>query len=302
MNISEDDDSSRCFPWPAGKSCAVVVTVLFDDGLDAIARAPDLEARSKSFSVWEYGARRGVDRFLGLFDELALRTSWFVPGVVAQKHAGLMRQVAHGHEVACRGVAFEDFGQLSAQEQAKILLRSRAIIEDITSRQADGFRLPQGRWPRHFDRCLVDAGFKWSASLNGDDLPYLHRSSLVEIPVHVELEDRPYFQFNFTPPFPKGLGRIASYDGVLHNWITEFDAYRRHGLCYVLQIRPEMLGTPGRIFILEDLLRHVRCHDDVWLTTAGELAAWVVGQASLPSPEHPLEVFEVYWKEGASDE
>ena len=302
MTVFKNVDASERFSWPAGKSCAVVVSVLFDDGLDAIARAPDLRNRSKSFSVWEYGARRGVDRLLELFDELALRTSWFVPGLVAQKHADLVRRISSSHEIACRGLAFEDFGVLPAEDRREILLRSRAIIEDIAGRPADGFRLPQGRWPRHFDQCLVEAGFKWSASLNGDDLPYLHRSSLVEIPVHIELEDRPYFQFNFTPPFPKGLGRIASYDGVLHNWITEFDAYRRYGLCYVLQVRPEMLGTPGRIFILQDLLHHILDHDDVWLTTGGDLAAWAAQRVSPAPADHPLEVFEAYRREEACDE
>ena len=145
---------------------------------------------------------------------------------------------------------------------------------------------------------LKEAGFLWSASLNGDDVPYMHPSSLVEIPVHLELEDRPYFQFNFTPAFPKGQSRIASYDSVLSNWIAEFDAYRKFGACFVLQLRPEMTGTPGRIFLVEELIKHIQSFDDVWIATAAEISAWhLANNAHAPSPDHPLNVFDAYQRE-----
>ncbi len=290
------------FPWPQGKRCAVAVTVLFDDGMDAVARAPDLAGRAKSFSVWEYGAARGVERLGSLFTDLGVKTTWFVPGAVAQKHRDLVAEVARaGHEIAARGVDFEDFSALDAAAQKETLLRSTDILAEIAGRHPTDFRLPRGWWPRRFDRTLKEAGFDWSASLNGDDAPYLHPSSLVEIPVHVELEDRPYFQFNFTPPFPKGLGRIASYEGVLHNWTAELDAYRHYGRCYVLQVRPEMTGTPGRIFILEKLLRHILTHDDVWLATGGEITTWAAQHAGPLETGHPLEIFEHYRKEQGLD-
>lgn len=218
------------------------------------------------------------------------------------KHRDAVTEVARaGHEIAARGVAFEDFSTLNTDAQKNVLLRSADILAEITGRRPNGFRLPRGLWPRHFDQILKETGFYWSASLNGDDAPYIHPSSLVEIPVHVELEDRPYFQFNFAPAFPKGLGRIASYEGVLHNWKVEFDAYRQYGRCYVLQVRPEMIATPGRIFILEQLLRHILAHDDVWLASGSEIAAWAMGQAGALEARHPLHIFEQYRKEQGRD-
>jgi len=270
------------FPWPHGKCCAVAVTVLFDDGLDAIARAPDLAKRAKSFSVWEYGAARGVDRLCTLFDDLGVKTTWFVPGEVAIKNCDAVATVAGaGHEIAARGVGFEDFSTLGRQAQKNVLLRSADILAEVAGQRPNGFRLPRGLWPRHFDQVLIEAGFDWSASLNGDDAPY--------------------FQFNFAPAFPKGLGRIASYEGVLHNWKVEFDAYRQYGRCYVLQVRPEMIATPGRIFILEQLLRHILAHDDVWLVSGSEIAAWATGQAGALEARHPLHIFEQYRKEQGRD-
>ena len=288
------------FAWPAGKSCAAMISVLFDDGMDAAAKAPDLLERSKSFSVWKYGAARGVERLCLAFAAADINTSWFVPGGVASDHADLVRAVASaGHTIESHGWGFERYDALPETEALALLKRSRETLGELSGRLPSGFRLPAGNWPHGFDAILQEAGYLWSASLNGDDLPYPHTSGLTEIPVHIELEDRPYFQFNFTPAFPKGQGRIPDYDGVLGNWIAEFDAYRKFGLCYVLQLRPEWTGTPGRIHILEALLRHIRGFDDVWIATGAEIAAWHAANA-VPTPaQHPINVYTAYRQEHA---
>jgi len=109
--------------------------------------------------------------------------------------------------------------------------------------------------------------------------------------VHHELEDHPYFFFNLDPAFPAGQSRIASYREVLGNWTTEFTAYHRFGLCYVLRLQPEVTGTPGRIGLVRELLAHIRDHDDVWIATAGEVAGWWASTAAANSADHPAEVF-----------
>lgn len=285
-------------PWSQGKKCAVSVSVLFDDGMDAATHEPDLLNRTKSFSVWKYGAARGVERLCRAFADQDVRASWFVPGSVAGTHSGLIEAVAGaGHDIESHGWAFERHDALSSAESLGFLKKSRDLLSQISGRDVTGFRLPIGNWPRHFDRLLKQAGYQWSSSLNGDDVPYLHPSALVEIPVHIELEDRPYFQFNFTPAFPRGQSRIPSYESVLANWKAEFDAYRQFGLCYVLQLHPEWTGTPGRIFVVEELLRHIRSFDDVWLTTGAEIAAWHSATGIHPPAQHPLNVYEIYAQE-----
>ena len=291
--------SGRKIAWPAGKRAAAIISVIFDDGMDAVAKAPDLLQRAKSHSVWLYGARRGVERLCRTFEDAHIRTSWFVPGQVVEDHRALIGAVAAaGHDLESHGWAFERHDALARAASLEFLRRSREVLEGATGRPPSGFRIPIGGWPDRFDVLLQEAGFRWSASLNGDDVPYQHPSSLLEIPVHIELEDRPYFQFNFTPAFPKGQGRIASYDAVLFNWMAEFDAYRKLGACFVLQLRPEMTGTPGRIGLVEAMIKHIRSCDDVWLATGAEVAAWhMTNNARALEPDHPLNVFAAYQRE-----
>jgi len=286
------------YNWPEGKKCAILIAVLFDDGLDAIAQAPDLVNRPKSFSVWEYGAKRGVERLLATLADFDCLSSWFIPGAVAEKHQALVEKIAaQGHEVAARGWHFESYDRLDEQETCFYLRRSRQIMKEISGQVPRGFCLPIGRWPIGFDKLLQRAGFDWSSCLNGDDRPYNHPSGLVEIPIHRELEDRPYFQFNFAPPFPKGLSRLPSYDAVLANWLAEFDAYRAHGLCFVLQLRPEMIATPGRIFILRQLLQHIKSFDDVWLATGSMIADGHRFEKEKKIEGRPLDIFATYRRE-----
>jgi peptidoglycan/xylan/chitin deacetylase (PgdA/CDA1 family) len=286
--------------WPEGKSSAACISVLFSDGLDALAAAPDLADRHKSFSVWKYGAARGVERLCRIFEDKKLSTSWFVPAMLTQTHASLLCDIhASGHDFASHGLTIERYDLFSPQIALDRIRQSKSQLEACLNQEITGFRLPLGNWPHGFDRALLEAGFQWSASLNGDDAPFLHASRLLEIPVHIELDDRPYFQFNFTPAFPKGQSRLPAYEAVLANWKAEFDAYHRYGGCFVLQIHPEWSGTPGRISIIEDMIDYIQSHEDVWFATASEIAAWCLQHLQPSPPQHPINVYKDYVKETA---
>lgn len=281
--------------WPYGKTSALVLEVLFDDGVDAVAIAPDLPSRSKSYSVWQYGAQRGVDRLRAVLQRTVVPSTWCVPGAVGRRFPDTIRALAaDGHEIAAHGWEHETYADLGVTAADALLQQTRSELSELSGTAVTGFRLPRGNWPRHFDRALQAAGYRYSTSLNGDDAPYRHASGLIEIPVHTELDDRLYFQFNFTPAFPAGHSRLPDYDGVLNNWLWELAAYRRYGGCCVLQVHPEWLGTPGRIHLLETFIAAAQMGDDVWITTAGMVADWWAQRDEALEPTHPLSVYAAY--------
>lgn len=290
------------YKWPEGKRCAVMLSVLFDDGRDALAQAPDLAYRSKSRSVWEYGSQRGVERLFTTIAESQLPSTWFIPGKTIQSQTAVIKEISMaGHEIAARGIDFEKYAEQTLAQRFANLQLNRALFEESLGIQPKGFRLPSGLWPLEFDQLLKESGFEWASSLNGDDCPYMHPSGLVQIPVHIELEDRPYFQFNFTPAFPKGHSRIAGYEAVLQNWKMEFDAYREYGLCFVLQLRPEITGTPGRICLVQEMLSYMSQFPDVWFATGSEIAEWHQAHHEVVEAEHPINVFTQYLSEANHD-
>jgi peptidoglycan/xylan/chitin deacetylase (PgdA/CDA1 family) len=283
--------------WPHGQRMALVVSVDFFDTHAILTQEPRMAGREKSLSVWQYGARRGVDRLLQVFDEYEVATSWFVPGRVALEHRALVQRIHQaGHEIGNASFACEDFDRLSLAQQCESLSAAQVALTDVTGEAPVGFRAPFGNWAPGFTPHLRAAGIEWSSSWRGDDRPYFHPSAaasdapLIEVPLHYELEDEPYFTFNLYPPVPVGQPRIASYREVLANWRQDFAGFHRFGLCLPLRIHPEILGSAGRIDLLRELLNTVRSHDDVWIATGREVAQWWRTQYRENEPGHPVDV------------
>lgn len=284
--------------WPGGKRMAFVITVDFFDTLGILTQEPRMAGREKSLSVWQYGATRGIDRLLGVLGEFKVRASWFVPGLVAREHRALVQHIhAAGHEIGNASHGCENFDTLTLSQQHESLTLAQSALADVTGQVPIGFRSPFGNWAPGFEQHLRAAGIRWSSSWRGDDLPYFHATQsakaepLIELPLHYELEDEPYFTFNLYPPVPVGQPRIASYREVLRNWQQDFDGFRRFGLCMPMRLHPEIIGTAGRIDLLREFLASVMAHDDVWLATGAEVAAWWATQHERNEPGHPADVF-----------
>ena len=110
-------DSSKL--WPAGKRCAVVLTVDYNDIHGILTQAPEVAGRDKTLSVWRYGTQRGVERLLGLFRELGVRSSWFVPGIVAEENPQHIASIlTDGHEISCAGYRHQDYDTLDLPAQS----------------------------------------------------------------------------------------------------------------------------------------------------------------------------------------
>lgn len=287
--------------WPNGARAAVVVTVDFNDVHGIISQEPSTEGREKTLSVWRYGAKRGVDRLLQALDEFGIRASWFVPGRVAEEHCELVQRIhASGHEIGSSGYRCENFDGMSLAEQRDAFAAGNAALTEALGDRPVGFRSVAGNWAPGFATVLRDAGILWSSSWRGDDLPYFHEpdgasdtamAPLVELPLHYELEDEPYFAFNLYPPVPPGQSRISSYREVAANWRQDFAGFRRFGLCFVLRLHPEMIGTAGRIEILRELFGEMRVHKDTWFATGAEVARWWTENNPGNEPGHPVEIF-----------
>lgn len=277
---------------------ALLVSVDFAGTSGILAQVPEMAGRDKSLSVWSYGAKRGVDRLLQLFDELGITTSWLVAGSVALEHTELVRRIhAAGHEIGNLGAAAEDFGRLTLAAQTASFQQAQKTLTDIIGRAPTGFRSAFGNWGPGFAGVLRQAGVRWSSSWRGDDRPYFHpaagapSSALVELPLHYELEDEPFFAFNLYPPVPPSQSRIAPYREVLANWQQDLAGFRRLGLLLPLRLHPEIIGTAGRIDLLREFLTTALGFGDVWVATGGELAAWWSENNQANEPDHPVDLF-----------
>ena len=295
--------------WPATYTSAVVVTVDYNDIHGILTQVPAIAGRDKSLSVWRYGSTRGVERMLAVFAEHDIRASWCIPGTVAEENPEVVKAIHQaGHEIASAGYTHENFSMLNRAQQRASVLKGCDVIAGITGRRPRGFRAPAGSYAPGLADDLRDAGLLWSSSWSGDDVPYLHpigvqssgasHAPLVELPLHVELEDEPYFAFNLAPAVPASQARIASYADVLVNWQRDFAGFQRFGLCYLMRLHPEILGTVGRSGLLHEWLGWLKQQEHVWFATAEEVARWWASQHTELPADHPASVFDLHRLQG----
>jgi peptidoglycan/xylan/chitin deacetylase (PgdA/CDA1 family) len=286
--------------WPNGYRCAVVLTVDYNDIHGILTQAPEVAGRDKTLSVWRYGTQRGVERLLGLFAELGVSSSWCIPGIVAEENPEHIRAIqAGGHEIACAGYRHQNYDNLDLAAQSAEIAKGCEALTALTGQRPTGFRIPAGNGAPGFIEALKDHGIRWSSSWRGDDLPFAHPTApeVIELPLHYELEDEPYFAFNLSPAVPPAQSRIASYSHTLGNLQMDFAGFHRFGLCYVLRLHPEIIATPGRMGLLRELLEGIQQHDDVWIATGAEVAQWWADSAVTVTEDHPAAVYERHYQD-----
>lgn len=260
------------YAWPAGKSCAVVLS------LDLDAEAPFLWInrgqkieRLGEIEQRRFGPRQGLARVVRLFDEYGIRGSFFVPGVVAETYPELLPfLVEAGHEVAHHGYFHERIEAIAPAQAEEYLVRAQDLFRSQTGLTGLGHRAPSWEMTPDFLRILKQHAVCYDSSLMGFDHPY-EVEGLIELPVQWMVDDALYFRYtNSTRDKTHPANPVA----VLESWIEEFEGMRECGGLFMVTIHDWISGRAQRIRMLRKLIEHMRNCPDVWWARADELAAW----------------------------
>lgn len=215
------------------------------------------EKRPKTLSMGDYGIKRGLDRVLRVLREHEVKATFFVPGVIAERHPEAVEKILKdAHEIAFHGYTHRPMQLLSVEELKEEFEKGTELLTRLTGARPTGFRAPEGEVTEEVFQTAKEYGYLYSSSLYDNDMPY-ERNGLIEIPMNWNLHDFPYFAFNYGPAFPSGQSRVSSYRRVEENYIEEMDAYLHYGLTYVAQFTPQSIGSPGKIQIMEHVMEHM---------------------------------------------
>jgi polysaccharide deacetylase family protein (PEP-CTERM system associated) len=110
-----------------------------------------------------------TERLLAIFDETAVKSTFFVLGWVAERFPGLVRQIADaGHEVASHGFAHRLVYDQTHAAFRDDVRRAKALLEEATGREVLGFRAPSySITPRSLWALdvLIEEGYRYDASI-----------------------------------------------------------------------------------------------------------------------------------------
>ncbi|AKS30536.1 polysaccharide deacetylase family protein [Mycolicibacterium goodii] len=269
--------------WPEGKVAAAAFTFDVDAESAILWGNEAVGARMSVMSHQAYGPLVGVPRILDLLERHQISSTFFVPGHTAHRYPEAVRAiVAAGHEVAHHGYLHEQPTALTLNEEIEALDRGLQALAEVAGVTPVGYRAPMWDLSWRTPGLLAERNFLYDSSLMDADVPYelaVEDTSLVEIPIQWALDD--WEQYCFLPDI-SGSGLIESPRKARELWQLEFDALRRAGGCWVLTNHPFLSGRASRAAELDDLMRYVTEHDDVWTTDLASIAEHVRAQGLAP--------------------
>ena len=257
--------------WKNGARCAVALSFDSDHETNELRDGGESIGR---LSWGQYGNRRGVPRILETLKAADVPATFFVPAVAALLHPDEQKRViAEGHEIGLHGWIHEVNTKVPPEKERELHLRAADTLEKITGVRAVGMRTPSWDFSDVTLEIERELGLLYDSSLMADDDPYELvengvPTGMVELPVEWIRDDAVYFNMNrftahrpYTPP-----------PAVLDIFKREFDRAYQEGGLFLLTMHPHVSGYRSRIFILEELIQHIKQHYDVWFGTHADIA------------------------------
>jgi peptidoglycan-N-acetylglucosamine deacetylase len=259
--------------WPGGARCAVALS------FDSDHETNELRDGGKSIgrmSWGQYGSRVGVPRIAALLRAHDVRASFYVPAVTALIYPDEQRElVADGHEIGIHGWIHELNSVLPKETERDLMLRAADTLEGITGIRPVGLRTPSWDFSSATLGIVKEMGLQYDSSLMADEDCYElllqgEPTGIVELPVEWVRDDAVYFMMNRF----QALRPYTAPSDVFDIFRREFDAAYAEGGIFQLTCHPHIIGYRSRIWILDELLRHVKSTGSVWCASHAEIAAW----------------------------
>ncbi|MFD2651218.1 polysaccharide deacetylase family protein [Brucella rhizosphaerae] len=273
MNRARAGRSLKPSVWPEGARCAVGLS--FDSDHDTF-ELRDGGRSISALSQGQFGPRQGIPRIRELLRRDNIPATFFVPAVSAIHYPEEQRAlIDEGHEIALHGWIHERNTLLDGDTERDLQHRSADALEKITGVRPVGIRTPSWDFSDNTLQITAEMGLIYDSSLMADVDCYElllngEPSGVTELPVEWIRDDAAYLVMDRWG----GLRpQIAPHD-ILQIFIREFDAAYEEGGIFQLTMHPDIIGHRSRIWILKELIGHIRQHKDIWFATHADIARY----------------------------
>ncbi|MBP8133934.1 MAG: allantoinase PuuE [Zoogloea sp.] len=280
--------------WPGGARIAVQFVLNYEEGgencvlhgdagseqfLSELFNPPSYPARHLSMeSVYEYGSRVGVWRFLREFERRGLPLTVFGVAMALERHPELTAAFTElGHEIACHGWRWLNYQNVDEAVEREHLQTGIAIIERLTGARPLGWYT--GRDSPNTRRLVADhGGFLYDSDYYGDDLPLWTEVTKSDgsttphlvVPYTLDTNDMRF-------ALPQGFSHGDAFFDYLRD---AFDVMYAEGderpAMLSVGMHCRLLGRPARFKALQRFLDHIEKHDRVWVCRRVDIARhWI---------------------------
>lgn len=224
--------------------------------------APDVQ----QYSYTDYGNRVGFWRVTEILDDLNLRATVSLNAAVLDHHPEIATAMIE------RNWAFMSHGiyntrplyGLDAAEQRAFLQTANECLVRHTGKPFRGMLGPQLSMTLETPDLMAEEGLVYHTDWIHDDQPVpikVRNGRMISVPYSYELNDVPM------GASPELFQKLCT-DGFDRLWREGADS----GRVMCIALHPYLVGQPHFAKALRNTLAYICGHDDVWLTTADEIA------------------------------
>lgn len=281
MNRARAGRAFRPDVWPDGARCAVALS--FDSDHDTF-ELRDGGRSISALSQGQFGARQGVPRIKALLARHGVPATFFVPAVTAIHYPDEQRGlVADGHEIGLHGWIHERNTLLDGDTERDLQFRAADTLETISGQRPVGIRTPSWDFSDNTLRISVEMGLLYDSSLMADVDCYEllldgTPCGVTELPVEWIRDDAAYLVMDRWG----GLRPQIAPSDILDIFRREFDAAHDEGGLFQLTLHPDIIGHRSRLWILDELIGHIRSRGGVWFATHEAVVRHVLAQDRNP--------------------
>ena len=228
---------------------------------------PDVQ----QYAYRDYGNRVGFWRLLKLFDKHQIRCTVSLNEAVLEHYPEIRdAMVARNWDYMSHGIYNTDYTwDLTEDEERDYIRDCIETLAKYTGKRLNGFFGPHGSITERTPDLLAEAGLTYHVDWFHDDQPFplkVKRGKLVSVPYSIEINDSLFM-------------RVAQdADGFAQAIRAQFDRLyiegAESGRVMCIALHPFLSGQPHRIRHLDRALSYILSHDQVWLTTADDIAEY----------------------------
>jgi peptidoglycan/xylan/chitin deacetylase (PgdA/CDA1 family) len=237
---------------------------------DAWPRVPHPDVRGYAWR--DYGNRVAFWRLLEVLDRYAIRATVSLNLAVLDHFPEIgAAMVARDWDYMSHGLYNTRFlFGMTPDEERALVDHNIESLRRHTGKQLKGFFGPHGSISPTTMETIAGAGLLYSVDWFVDDQPFPLRVSsgrLIGVPYSWEVND------GILMTAGMGVFEAEYFAQVCKDQFDVlYDEGRESGRVMCIALHPSVIGQPHRIGYLDDALRYITGHENVWLATADEIA------------------------------
>lgn len=228
---------------------------------------PDIEG----YATRDYGNRVGHQRMQAVLDRAGVRGTVSLSTALCVHHPEIIAMgVERGWEFFSHGIYNTRYAYgMSAEQERAMIAESMAAIRTHTGKDCLGYLAPALTHTEESIDIFAELGGLYTCDLFHDDQPTpIHTRSgkrFVSVPYSLELNDTIVYVVNKVEP--------RHYATMLRDAFARLYAEgEQSGTVMCIPLHAYQVAHPHRLRAFEQALGDIVAHDNVWVTTGGEIA------------------------------